>query len=132
MIQPLIESRRVPLPEDVRFYAEVGKALRRRRKELGLSLKSVGDALGVSPPMILKYEAGAKLSGATLVQLATVLDCLPSEFLNTPDPYEQPMIRRLVSAWSRLPNAGARAATIELIERLAETPASAAQTDSRR
>lgn len=132
MTPPLDGSSGAGFADDVRFYAEVGGALKRRRKKLGLSLKAVGDALGMSPPMILKYEAGAKISAATLVKLATVLDCLPSEFLTTPDPYEQPMIRRLVSAWSRLPNAGARAATIELMERLAETPTSAAQTGPRR
>lgn len=124
MIQPLTLSPKTALEDDALFYEDVGKALRRRRKELGLSLKSVGDALGISPPMVLKYEAGAKLSAATLIQLAIALDCLPSEFLNTPDPHEQPTLRRLVSAWSRLPNDGARAATIELMETLAGRPAS--------
>lgn len=110
--------------EDAAFYGDIGRALRLRRKELGLSLRVVAASVGMSPPMVLKYETGAKISSAPLVQFATALACLPSEFLNVPDPYEQPMIRRLVSAWSSLPNDEARAAMIRLIETLSGDGAS--------
>ncbi|WP_240484596.1 helix-turn-helix domain-containing protein [Brevundimonas nasdae] len=114
--------------DDAAFYSDIGRSLRIRRKELGLSLRVVAASVGISPPMVLKYEAGAKVSSATLVQLAAALDCLPSEFLNVPDPYEQPMIRRLVSAWSRLPNDEARTAAIRLIETLSSDAASPPQS----
>lgn len=121
----IMEPRISPeIGDDAAFYSDIGRSLRIRRKELGLSLRVVAASVGMSPPMVLKYEAGAKVSSATLVQLAAALDCLPSEFLNVPDPYEQPMIRRLVSAWSRLPNDEARTATIRLIETLSSDAAS--------
>lgn len=119
MTPPLRLDPAVVVEDDALFYAEVGRAIRRRRKEVGLSLKTVAKSVGMTAPMILKYEGGAKVSAATLIQLATILDCLPSEFLNYPDPHEQPTIRRLVSAWSRLPNDAARTATITLMETLA-------------
>lgn len=105
--------------DDDRLYEEVGRALRRRRKELGLSLRAIAAAVDLSPPMVLKYEGGAKVSAATLVRMASALKCLPSELLNIPDPHEHAEIRRLVSSWSQLPSEGARAAFIDLVERLA-------------
>lgn len=104
--------------EDRVFYAEVGTTIRRRRLEIGLTLDEVSTAVGVSKPMMHKYEMGWKLSADSLVKIALALDIMPSELLGTPDPYEQPELRRLLSAWGRLPTAASRAAIIALVDDL--------------
>lgn len=52
-----------------------GKLIRQRRKELGMTLKELGEAIGVSTPTICRYETD-KLYGMridTAFRLAEVL-----------------------------------------------------------
>ena len=59
----------------------VGRALRRRRRLLGLTQAQVAEAVGVRFQQIQKYEcAGNRLSVAMLWKLACVLDVEVSYF----------------------------------------------------
>lgn len=54
---------------------DFGSALRTRREQLGLSLRSVASAVGISPSMLSQVETGKLYpSVSTLYQIATFLD----------------------------------------------------------
>jgi transcriptional regulator with XRE-family HTH domain len=59
-------------PQDVDL--DVGRRLRRRRLELGLTLQDVAERLGVTSRQVHKYETGAsRVSAGRLRQIAEVL-----------------------------------------------------------
>lgn len=69
-----------PHPVDV----HVGRSIRARRKQLGVSQGSLGEALGVSFQQIQKYErATNRVSCSALVAIATRLQCAPADLLPT-------------------------------------------------
>lgn len=58
---------------------EIGKIIKKRRKELGLTLKQVAEELGVSESLISRYESKdvEKLSIDKLIPLARILKTTP-------------------------------------------------------
>lgn len=59
---------------------KIGKKIKLRRKELGMSQEKLGEAIGVSYQQIQKYEKGIdKISLEKLVKIATAL-ALPLSF----------------------------------------------------
>lgn len=104
---------------DAEINAEIGRTLRARRRALRLSLRTVGDAIGVTSVQLHKYERGlAGVSAERLWRLAVALRCSPGDLLCEPDPYEHPGALRLVDAWSRLRAPGQRQAVLGLLEAL--------------
>lgn len=66
---------------------ELGAALRRRRKELGMTMQSVADAAGLSVGFISQVERGiTSPSLGSLASLADVLQTPMSAFLDQPEP----------------------------------------------
>ena len=64
-------SVKSPVPLD----KVVGRRMRARRRQLGLSQQALGDALGLSYQQVQKYEQGVSRIGAgRLQQLAEILN----------------------------------------------------------
>jgi len=80
----LIVSSRDPPRALGRSFAidiHIGRRLRRRRRDLGLSQAALADAIGVRFQQIQKYESGLnKLSAARLWGVATALGVTPNFF----------------------------------------------------
>ena len=62
---------------------EIGKLIRDRRKELGLTLEEVGQAIGVGRSCVLKYEKGDVkcMKASKILPLAKVLQISPITLL---------------------------------------------------
>jgi transcriptional regulator with XRE-family HTH domain len=69
-----VRSPASPMRSSNPFAAEVGDRLQRRRLALRLSLREVGEALGISWQQVQKYESGlSEISAGRLYQLVQVL-----------------------------------------------------------
>ena len=56
--------------------ALLGRLIRKKRKEAGLSATNLANCLGVKPQAVSNWENGyAALSGVNLIKLCLVLDC---------------------------------------------------------
>ncbi len=67
--------------EKTSIDAHIGGQLRKRRKELELTAKQLGDELSISGPQIMKYESGVnRVSASTLWQLSVLLRVQVSYF----------------------------------------------------
>ncbi len=76
-----------PHPTDVR----VGRLLRERRLQLGISQERLGAMLGVTYQQVQKYERGANRIGSSrLHDLCKVLGVRASYFFDEPDTAESP------------------------------------------
>src|ERR671918_2822708 len=74
----MADVARAPRPD----YPQIGEQLRARRHELGLSLRTLADRLGVSPSLISQIERGrANPSVSTLYQIVAELDVSLDELL---------------------------------------------------
>src|SRR5580700_11691217 len=72
-------SAKSPIPLD----KVVGRRMRARRLQLGLSQRALGDALGISYQQVQKYEQGVSRVGAgRLQQLAEILNVPVSVFFD--------------------------------------------------
>jgi len=72
------DAARVARPD----YPEIGERLRARRHELGLSLRTLAERLGVSPSLISQIERGrANPSVSTLYSIVAELDISLDELL---------------------------------------------------
>ncbi|MBS0385291.1 MAG: helix-turn-helix transcriptional regulator [Proteobacteria bacterium] len=61
--------------------AQIGEAIRLRRKGLGLRQADIAEQVGISTQQFQKYEAGdSRISASLLFRIAAVLDCAPQEF----------------------------------------------------
>jgi transcriptional regulator with XRE-family HTH domain len=122
------------------FWDEnIGKRLKLRRLQLGLSEESLGLALGVTFGQVQKYEAGKdRIEAARLQQIAEILkvpilfffggtlsgihnqegDCQVLDFLDTA------YALRLVQAFRRIEGRHIRRSIVELVERVADTAGS--------
>lgn len=59
----------------------IGRRVRLRRQQLGVSQKALAAQLGVSFQQVQKYERGTnRVSASTLVRIAAALDCSPGAF----------------------------------------------------
>ena len=71
-------ARPRPDPIDV----QVGQKIQRRREARGLTLRRLGDAVGLSYQQIQKYERGDnRISASMLVAIGRVLKCPMTDFL---------------------------------------------------
>ncbi len=113
---------------------EVGRRIRARRLESGMSQTELGRRIGVTFQQVQKYEKGANRVGAgRLTQIAKVLDLPVSTLFGTPktslsnepdvsgpesEYLAAPGAFRLLRAYGRLPQSMLRRAVIDLVERL--------------
>lgn len=114
---------------------EVGRRIRIRRMEQGLSQTELGTRVGVTFQQVQKYERGINRVGAgRLQQIAQVLGCnveyffatgdqqttetrsLPTEFVTQPDAF------KLLSTFNTISNAGLRRSIVRLVEQIAGRP----------
>jgi len=63
-------------------FEEIGKRIRERRKELGLTQGDLGNHIGVSKPSVSGWELGKNdISGPNLIKLAQILRVSPDYIL---------------------------------------------------
>ena len=110
------------------FDAEVGKRLRARRLELGLSQESVAESLGMTFQQLQKYEKGLnRVAAGTLYKLAKILKTRPenlmppfSERTAAADaPSMPPKVKKLLEAFEGLTPVEQRMCVIALMDMLA-------------
>jgi transcriptional regulator with XRE-family HTH domain len=108
----------------------VGRNIRIRRLQCGLSQTELGDHLGVTPQQIQKYESGAnrvgasrlsQIAGALSVPLATLFDGSGANRHAGPDPFGRALLAdphalRLAQAFDMIPPTRSRIAIVRLIE----------------
>jgi transcriptional regulator with XRE-family HTH domain len=131
--------------------AHVGSRVRLRRNILGLSQTGLGDALGLSFQQVQKYERGTNRIGASrLLEMARVLDVPVAFFfdeiepglapgipksgadpLPAEDPFREPEIIELVTAYYRLPDDKIRRCLFELARALAAAAGDASAAAAR-
>ena len=70
-------AKKGPQPVD----AALGRRIKRRREELGLTLKELGIKLGVTFQQVQKYELGETRMASMVLRLAAALEMKPSELL---------------------------------------------------
>jgi transcriptional regulator with XRE-family HTH domain len=119
----------MPHPIDVM----VGKRIRLRRVQLGLSQTELGKKLGVTFQQVQKYENGAnRVSASRLYEISTALD-VPIIFffmdsahasleLAVAEQFDVPDLKdgiHLMTAFRQIPNAAVRKSFIVLVETLA-------------
>jgi transcriptional regulator with XRE-family HTH domain len=130
--EPLL-SKKSPHPRD----HDVGRRIRARRLERGMSQSELGGRLGVTFQQIQKYEKGVNRVGAgRLYQIAEVLSIPVSFFFGGHESgsrsakedsidagfrfLETAGAVRIVRAYSRIGNHGIRRALVALAERIAD------------
>jgi transcriptional regulator with XRE-family HTH domain len=108
----------------------VGRRIRARRLQLGLSQQTLGDALGISYQQVQKYEKGVSRIGAgRLQQLAEILNVPVSVFFDEKLGGSQeaatlfalldtPYSLRLVQAFARMPDRPIQQRIVELVEQI--------------
>ena len=116
-----------PLPQDTL----VGRRIRVRRRQLGLSQKALADALGISYQQVQKYENGVSRIGAgRLQQLAEILNVPVSVFFDEkiggPEEavfafLDTPCSLRLVQAFARMPDRPIQRCIVQLVEQIAHS-----------
>jgi transcriptional regulator with XRE-family HTH domain len=109
----------------------VGRRLRARRLQLGLSQQALGDALGISYQQVQKYEKGVSRIGAgRLQQAAEILDVPVSVFFDeklggSPDGdavfafLDTPHSLRLAQAFAKMPDRFIQQRIVQLVEQIA-------------
>jgi transcriptional regulator with XRE-family HTH domain len=117
-----------PLPHD----KVVGRRMRARRLQLGLSQQALGDALGMSYQQVQKYESGVSRIGAgRLQQLAEILNVPVSVFFDEKSGGSQDRDTafafldtayslRLVQAFARIPDRPTQQRIVQLVEQIAD------------
>lgn len=62
---------------------QIGERLKKRRKELGISVESIAEQLGVSYTTVYRYEASSitKIPVETFDKLCKILDVTPAELM---------------------------------------------------
>jgi transcriptional regulator with XRE-family HTH domain len=111
---------------------EVGKRIKLRRLDLGLSQERLGETLGVSFQQVQKYEKGAnRVSAGRLLEIATLLK-VPVSFFFGGDSHEVPdsgnvfawldtaYSLRLMKAFAQIKEPHIQRRTVELIEAIAD------------
>ena len=111
---------------------EIGRRIRMRRLDLGISQSQLGNALGVTFQQIQKYEKGTNRVGAGRVQeIARILKVSTSFFFDeslggSGDGREifsflhTSYALRLLKAYTLIENIKVKRAAVELIEQIAE------------
>jgi transcriptional regulator with XRE-family HTH domain len=121
-------SAKSPVPLDT----VVGRRVRARRLQLGLSQRALGDALGISYQQVQKYEQGVSRIGAgRLQQLAEILNVPVSVFFDEKRGGSQdgedvfaflntPYSHRLVTAFAKMPDHRIQQIIVHLVEQVAD------------
>jgi transcriptional regulator with XRE-family HTH domain len=125
--------------------AHIGKRIRMRRMQLGLSQEKVADSLGLTFQQLQKYEKGTNgARGSRLVQLATVLQVSPAFFFEglgaagevakggdlETQFFTKPYATDLALAFIRLASTKDRQTIAELAERLASLAGGQAKAEA--
>ena len=129
-------ARKKPNPIDI----HVGMRVRLRRKQFGMSLAKLGEAINMHPQQVYKNEKGTnRISSGRLYQLSQVLDVPISYFFNNMpaeisgkgapglaegagfegDPLAKLETHQLVRAYYRIPNPHLRNQVRKLVKALA-------------
>jgi transcriptional regulator with XRE-family HTH domain len=113
------------------FDCEVGRRLRVRRRELGLSQSSLGDALDLSYQQVQKYEKGlSRVSLDRLHQIAQILDVPVTFFFNDLGGSRDGQLfellnsaysLRMLKAFDRIHDRRLKKSTVELVEAIANS-----------
>lgn len=108
---------------------QLGRALRRARKERGLSQQALANQLALSGQQIQKYESGAnRISVSVLLRLARVLGRSPVSFLPPGTPggsASSEPVRAMAALMERIPSLEHRRALLVLARGLSgKSPAS--------
>ena len=76
---------------------DIGKKIRMRRQQLGLTLEQVGEQCGVGKSTVRKWESGQirNMRRDKLAALASVLKLDPVELIDAPEPVADPDRDRL-------------------------------------
>jgi transcriptional regulator with XRE-family HTH domain len=120
----------VPHPVDVL----VGKRIRTRRTELGMSQTQLAEGLEITFQQVQKYERGVnRVTCSRLSDIATALNVPITFFFSEPAmraAKRQPIYdleigdiadgRRLLTAFQRLPSKAVKSHVIELLEKIVE------------
>jgi len=120
----------VAKPGPTKVDEEVGRRIRARRKELGVTQAALAQALGLTFQQVQKYERGAnRCSSGVLVKIAKRLDAPVSYLLGEEGDrgHDQIPPRALASAgavellevYARIPNSAARKALLNVATALA-------------
>ena len=132
-------SVKAPVPQD----EVVGRRMRARRRQLGLSQQALGDALGISYQQVQKYENGVSRIGAgRLQQVAKILTVPVSFFFDEKLGGAQegdevlafldaPYSLRLVQAFARMPDRFIQQRIVQLVEQIAASVSAIQQEISR-
>ena len=105
--------------------SEVGNLIRARRKELGLTLEEVGDAVGVSKSTVKKWEDGyiSNMRRDKIQSLAKILQLNPIRLLGVKVTHlpqsDDPQLMKLLALYHSLNDIGKEKA-IERLEELSE------------
>jgi transcriptional regulator with XRE-family HTH domain len=115
---------------------EIGRRLRNRRLELGLSQEQVAHAVGVTFQQLQKYEKGVnRVSASKLYWLAKALDIAPAALLpNNPHfpsakSAHSSQVRAVVEAFSELRSGEQREAMVALLDAIIEDAQPARKSD---
>jgi transcriptional regulator with XRE-family HTH domain len=112
---------------------EIGRRLKIRRLDLGISQTAVADALGLTFQQVQKYEKGAnRISAGRLQQLAEILDVSIAYFYDEKIAgtkkhqtafalLETAYSLRLMRAFIRIKDRRIQLRTVELVEGIADT-----------
>ncbi len=119
-----MSTTKQPNPIDI----EVGRRIRLRRTEIGMSQTQLGDELGITFQQVQKYEKGVNRVGASrLVKISEVLQT-SVQFLTNQSAKEdssfsemlvQPYAMDLLKAYTSIKDKKVRASLLRLVDELA-------------
>lgn len=107
----------------------VGAKIRLRRKQLGISQKTLADAVGVTFQQVQKYENGAnRVSASSLARIAKTLQTPIAEFFGNeadaaPNLFEMisaPGAADMLAAYAAIPSSDCRQALLVVARHLAQ------------
>lgn len=103
---------------------EMGRRLRSKREEMGLSQKDVAAKIGITPGAYQNYEYGKEISSGRLVQICAVLECSPNWLLGYHDQgqylaSDSLLLKQLRAAFDNLNESGQKEA-VRRVEELGE------------
>ncbi len=117
------------MPADIITSGEMGEAIRKRRKELGLSQEQLAERVGVSYQQIQRYESGYSMLNVENIQrIAKTLQMPATSFFTagqphavaeTPLPYGSQEEKSLLRHFRDLPTKTDRSLAISIIRKMA-------------
>lgn len=99
----------------------IGAAIRSFRRDAGMTQRDLARRVGVTPPQMHRYEAGAaRLPAGRLVQIAEALNVRGTALLGTRDEALEPELEGLVKAWGAIADPLQRRALLQLARSMAQ------------